>query len=288
MSKSHRSSLRKWLLLLSAIACAVTLAACTPSPVTEATTTPESPPAGALLPAEITFVDYSGFLITCGGKKILVDGHTSMAPREVRELLEQAQPPFDDVDLILTTHIHSDHFSARLVGAHLQRSPNTAFVSTQKAVEDLKAAFPGLEEERLRPFEPREGERLKATVNGIDLEMLNLPHGVPITNLGFVVHLGGRKLVHTGDLVDVAALEAYGLSADSIDIAFVPYFFLIDEEFLTEDGHSPILEAIQAERIVPMHLSTREYSRASILEDLAASYPESILFHEALETQVVK
>lgn len=277
-----------YLCMLLAAATAATLPACTSKSTEPAPTPAARVEAVSPAPVEITFVDIDGFLLTSDGTKVLVDAFTDMAPRAVRTLLEEAQPPFDDVDLILTTHIHSDHFDADMVGAHMERCPDALFVSTQAAVDRLRAAFPGVAEERLHAFEPDEGQRLQTRLRGVDLEILNLPHGVPVTNLAFVIHIGGKKLLHTGDLVDPADVAAYGLAAEDIDVALVPYFFLVQEDLLTEDGRSELLEAIRAKHVVPMHLSLMEYGREGMVDELAAVCPGCILFREGLETHLIE
>ncbi len=240
-----------------------------------------------LPPLQITLVDNSGFLIDCGGKKILVDGFIRSAPGDVRTRLEQSAAPFEAIDVILTTHSHSDHFNARMVGQYLERSPDTLFVSTMQAVDEVKQAVPAVQDEQLKPFEPQAGKRLQASFEGIALQMLNLPHGVPLTNLAFVIQLGGWKLLHTGDFVDVEDVKAYGLAAQNIDVAFVPYFYLVEDRFLSSDGKSPLLESIQAEHVVPMHLAVYAYDREATLQQVAAGFPDCLLFREALETQTV-
>ncbi len=241
----------------------------------------------ALPPLQITLVDNAGFLIECGGKKILVDSFIRSAPGDVRTRLEQAAAPFEAIDVILTTHSHSDHFNARMVGQYLERSPDTLFVSTMQAVDEVKRAVPAVQDEQLKPFEPQEGKRLQASFEGIALQMLNLPHGVPVTNLAFIIQVGGWKLLHTGDFVDVEDVKAYRLADEDIDVAFVPYFYLVEERFLSADGKSPLLESIQAEHFVPMHLSVYTYDREATLQEVAAGFPDCLFFHEALETQTV-
>ena len=65
----------------------------------------------------VTYVGNSGFLVTIGESKILIDGiFTGFAPEyiqpaEIKELIANAQPPFDNIDLILVTHAHGDHFN---------------------------------------------------------------------------------------------------------------------------------------------------------------------------------
>jgi L-ascorbate metabolism protein UlaG (beta-lactamase superfamily) len=270
--------------LLCMLACLLGLLACSARLGAPGAGRPTETP---LPPLQITLVDNAGFLINCGGKKILVDGFIRSAPGDVRTRLEEAAAPFEAIDVILTTHSHSDHFNARMVGQYLERSPDTIFVSTMQAVDDVKKAVPAVQDEQLKPFEPKEGERLRASFEGIRLQMLNLPHGVPVTNLAFVIEVGGWKLLHTGDLVDVEDVKAYGLTAENIDVAFVPYFYLVEERFLSSDGKSPLLESIQAEHVVPMHLAVYAYDREATLQQVAAGCPDCLLFHEALETQTL-
>lgn len=146
----------------------------------------------------ITFIANCGFLIESGGKKILVDALWRNSPQysspsistETLELMEKALPPFDDVDLILTTHIHWDHFDQNSVRNHMENNPNAVFVSTLEAVNLLKMGFPDFEEvkDRIIGVEPDEGERVQLYVNGIRIEVLNLPHGDPVPrNNGYLL-----------------------------------------------------------------------------------------------------
>ncbi|MBU0494342.1 MAG: MBL fold metallo-hydrolase [Chloroflexi bacterium] len=237
----------------------------------------------------ITYVENDSFLINAHGKTILTDPPERIPP-EARRLIEQAQPPFDAVDLVLITHAHSDHFDPQLIRAHLEHNPRAILISTEETVERLKADFSGWSamQDRIKAVEPQEGERIPVTANGISLEILNLPHGIPITNLGFIINLGGRKLLHTGDMNQASDLETYELARANIDIAFVPYFFLIDDEFLDADGHNMVLAAIQARHVVPMHYSSTDRYLISILNRIKARVPTGILFHETLETQIVE
>jgi L-ascorbate metabolism protein UlaG (beta-lactamase superfamily) len=190
------------------------------------TATPENNALAHSLPLTLTFIDNSCFLIAAGGEKILTDA-SGLIPAAVWKSIEQAQPPFDDIDLFLVTHVHEDHFDAELARAYLERNPQDIFVSTRETVDLLQKDYPAFEkaQERVKAFEPGEGERISVTLNGIDLEILNLPHGVPVTNLGFIVHIGDWKILHTGDVDQATALQSYEIAKEQIDVAFVPYYF---------------------------------------------------------------
>lgn len=257
-------------------------------PPTQTAVLATTPPPGAV---EITYIGNTGFLIVSEGKKILVDAlwrglGQSRLPAERRELLEQALPPFDAVDLVLTTHVHSDHFDPLMVGAHMENNPQAIFVSTDETVSALRELFPNFDEiqDRVRAFEPEEGEKVQATLNGIGLEIVNLHHGrdADVTNLGFLFNIGGKRLLHMGDsLATLSDLQVYQLPEEDIDIVFVAYFYLTDTRY---DGI--IREGVQANQIVPMHFSGPLEDWESILNTIGADFPEAIVFRREMQTRI--
>lgn len=237
-------------------------------------------------PVEVTYIGNAGFMVAIGDKKILIDAlfEEPGIPREVTEALLAAQPPFDDVDLILATHSHFDHFDAEKVRSHLENNSEAVFVSARDAASAVdQIADVG---ERIIPIQlqQRTGERAQLVVNGIGLECIYLSHGGGILNLGFVVTTEGRRIFHTGDMdpasVSVSDLQRYGLPDRQIDVAFVAHFMLIEEQ-----QHAHVTEGIQATYIVPMHY---QFTMPPPDYDLMESYfPEAIVFHESMESWVL-
>lgn len=259
---------------------------------------PEKPPRNTVILSqttpeeiEITFIGNDGFLIASAEKKILVDALWDAAfsdgvPREAKSLMEQALPPFDNVDLALTTHDHADHYDASVTGTHLVNNPNAIFVSTEEAVESLESSLPEFDaiQDRVKTVQPEEGERIQLTLNGIDIEVLNLPHGpdAAVRNNAYLFTIGGLRMFHTGDLVvTFEEIQEYALFNDEIDVAFVPYFLLT---YGGEDERI-VLEGIKAKRVIPMHI--RPNSGRRLLEQIEADYPEAIVFYEKMQTIVV-
>jgi L-ascorbate 6-phosphate lactonase len=240
---------------------------------------------------EITFISNAGFLIVSGEKKILVDGlwgstKADEVPRGARASMKEAQPPFDNVDLALTTHVHADHFDASVAGAYLENNPTVIFVSTEDVVESLELSFAGFSsiQDRVRAVQPERGERILLTLNGIDIEVLNLHHGigVPVRNNAYLFTIGGLKLFHTGDIgVTFEEIQVYELFNDEIDIAFVPYSFMT----LKGEEERILKESIKAKRLIPMHINPG-YTR-DVLEQIDEEYPEAIVFYEKMQTIVV-
>jgi len=239
-------------------------------------------------PLRITFIHHAGFLIFCGGKKILIDAHGLRAPQKVRDLMAQAAPPFDGVDLILTTNDNPDHCDPFLIASHLSFVPEAEFISSNRVVNDVWTLMPftGKKPVRLKAVEPKKGERTRMSLDGIDLEILSLTHEVSDTNLGFIIRLCGWTLFHPGNFSAITNLEAYNLSGQDIDIAFFPFPFLIDKEYRTEEGLNLLVEAVQADRIIPAHYGESQNLK-SLGKKLSAEYPASILFRKCLDSRLI-
>ncbi len=148
---------------------------------------------------ETTYICNEGFLIVSSDKKILVDalfeGHPDYGtiPPERRALMEKALPPFDEVDLVLVTHDHSDHFEWNVARKHLENNPQAILVSTEEATTELRELFP----DRVKAVNLEEGERAQFTLNEIELEAVGLVHTVP--HVGFIFTVDGKRFLHIGD-----------------------------------------------------------------------------------------
>ena len=225
----------------------------------------------------VTHVFNAGYLITVGDKRILIAALYQGYPEGILKPVVYAQPPFDDVDLILATHEHHDHFFPELVARYMRENPRSRFVSTKSAVRQLLAEDSSLRG-RTIGVELNKGERMQIDVQGIDLEAIYISHGmVGILNLGFLITVDGAKLFHTGDLspdhVRVTYLQDYGLPEAQIDVAFVPDFLLTMEEY-----HAHVTEGIQPRYVFPMHYP---YEDPPIgVED---DFPNAFVFTDRLE-----
>lgn len=248
---------------------------------------------------DITYVGNEGFLIVAEDKKILVDalygeglpGYV-IIPQEIREKMEKALPPFQDVDLILATHSHADHFDAQAVANHLLNNTHALFVSTDQAVGKLeKLSSWKTIQERVRKLNPAEGKKVQLEWNEIQLEILSLHHGreVPVQNLGFLIGLDGKKLLHVGDTAaNQKDFEIYDLVKQQIDILFIPFWYLTDSE-----TKNIVPSAIHPKRIVIMHVpppdAKDEYVDSlggwgQMLQAIQKDFPQSYVFREEMTT----
>ena len=119
---------------------------------------------------------------------------------------------------------------------------------------------------------------------GVEIDVLGLRHVNArfrwIQNLGHVVTLAGKKLLHIGDAdISVENFEAFGLAEEGIDIAFIPYWFLE-----SRTGRAIVRDLIKPRRVIAVHIPPDEGSRAM---RLARDFdPEGDAFTRLLETRV--
>jgi len=227
-------------------------------------------PAQGRAGVEILYLANEGFLLTLGDGsggpgdriRVLVDGLFRPAVRGYpvlsageREGLEVGEGIYGEIDLILATHHHGDHFSADAVARYLRAEPGARFLSTPQAVRQLEGR--GDFGARVEAILPPPGERLTRTwpdagPGGLRVTVFNLDHG-PSTdaeNLGFLIELGGMKFLHVGDTeLTPGDLAPLGLAREGIDVAFLPTWHLLGG---SRFGGWP--EAVGARTVVAMHL----------------------------------
>lgn len=247
-------------------------------------------------PLDVTYVANEGFLVRAAGKTVLVDSlfdtgfDTYLAPSQA--LLEQAtgaRGPFADVDLLLVTHPHGDHFNARLVATHMRNNARCRLIAQPPAVDQLRKeeGFPQIQD-RIHEVKLDPGSREQVTVNGIAVDVLSLSH-MPYyedgrnvhegtTNLGFLVDLGGTRLLHLGDATlehSAARLKAFPFEDKPVDLLFLEYF---DRSPATQEL---IARKIKPSRIIAMHVPPAELEEES--KKMRAVYPHAIVFRQSLE-----
>lgn len=242
---------------------------------------------------EITYIANEGVLITSGGKQVLIDGlhreyqpDYAFLPNVEREKIETAKPPFERIDLILVSHVHLDHFHSESVGLHLQHNPKAQLVSSQQVVNEVEKNFKGFAtiKARVTGVTPPWKEKVTLKAAGVDFEILGLRHGTgrhaTIQNLGHVIKLGGKKILHIGDAdTSLENFEKLNLDEEQIDIALLPFWFLVGSE-----GQTVIREHIKPRQIIAVHISPAESDK--IAAQIKQTFPGAVAFTTLLEKRV--
>ena len=281
----------KHLLILLAAASLMLVAACTEN-------VPPPPERTAEDLLEITYLANEGFLLTSGNANVLIDGlfregvegYANLSP-ELRETVETAQPPFDTVDVVLATHHHADHFHALAVCRFLESNPLAEFVSTRQALNQMRSACdnPAALAGRVKPGLLGDGTSAPVVLDELRIEPVFMHHGSasPVENIGFLIEIGELTVVHMGDSQATAEdLRAAGLGEHDIDLAFVPFWYLIDKRW------TPAIELLQPDGIVAMHLPIRGSpdlqnfgGHDALVQRIVNSFQQSVVFAEPFETR---
>jgi L-ascorbate metabolism protein UlaG (beta-lactamase superfamily) len=217
-------------------------------------------PAGQAQPAfELRYVANAGMLVTVSGRRFLIDAPIrdgippyATSSAEERAALEGARAPYDNVDAILVTHWHEDHFSPEAVAAHLSRGASTIVISSPEVIERVRSVAPNLPAARLRPVLPAPGHVTHVDVGGVPVRVLRIRHNPtrrpPEQHVGFLIG-ASTTVLHVGD-ADPAADNFTLLKAlPPVDLALVPFWYV-----LNDDNRRFVAESIRPRRVVAMHV----------------------------------
>ncbi len=115
------------------------------------------------------------------------------------------------------------------------------------------------------------------------MEVLGLRHGGSnfswIQNLGHVIEIDGKKLLHIGDAdMTVENFSSFRLYEKGIDIAFIPFWYL-----LSENGRKLVREQFAPRHIIAVHVSPNDAKE--VAEQIKKTNPEATVFTKILESK---
>lgn len=227
-----------------------------PTPAASPTVAPsKNGPSGL----SIKYIANMGVLISSGGKQVLIDAiHRlykptySAPPPDLLKALESASPPYNAIDLVLVTHNHLDHFHPESTALHLQNNPGGTLVSPGQVIAEIT----GNEsiKPRLKDVTPAWNQKAVLDIGGIKLTVLGLRHvnlrHRGVENLGYIVEIAGRKVLHVGDAeLSDENFARFLLKDENIDVAVLPAWFLD-----TSTGCEQVKKLIGAKQLIATHI----------------------------------
>jgi L-ascorbate metabolism protein UlaG (beta-lactamase superfamily) len=216
----------------------------------------------------LTYLANEGVVLSAGGRQVIIDGlfrfygrDFAVAPDSVRAALEAARPPYDGIDLLLVTHRHGDHFHPVSVASHLAANSNAHLLTSGQVIDSLRGSLrePHRVVGRIHRQRVAAHTKHRDTINGITVESLGLIHNPHqgIEHLGYVVELGGYRVLHIGD-ADLEPNRYQALELGRIDVALVHSWMVT-----TASGKRVLEEIIRPKHVVVFHLSETDRDRTA-------------------------
>ena len=215
----------------------------------------------------VTYLGNEGLMVQRGAHKILFDpffhndfGFYQKVPDAIKQALMNNEAPYDDVNVLIISHAHGDHFAADEVLTYLQRYPKRTLVAPQQAIDQLNA-LRGADsvQNQLVPVALAFGQApWSGEIDGLYLDAVRIPHaGWPgrkdVQNLVFRVRLAADATVmHMGDAdpnVEHYLPFTGHWQAVRTDTAFPPYWF-----FRSLQGRDILNEYINADTHIGVHV----------------------------------
>lgn len=244
---------------------------------------------------EITFIGNEGVILSGDGQQVAIDAlfadgasqYATTAP-DVIDAIDNARPPFDQIDVLLATHHHYDHFNAKSVGRHLLCNRNASLITTPQAHELLYRHFTeyGAVKSRVTSASPEGVERQTFRFDGTSVEAFHISHGQvnygDVQHLGFVVRMGGQSALHLGDaMINERTLRQVGILEEDIDVAFVPFWYLT-----YEFGRRLMRRAFRPRRIFAVH--TPPDQAEALGEGIEAAFPNAVVLRTPMATYTIE
>jgi L-ascorbate metabolism protein UlaG (beta-lactamase superfamily) len=251
---------------------------------------------------KITYLANCGFFYEADRSKVLIDpfgteyGNFFYLPsNETRRNIIEGKIPFDGIDLLLITHIHGDHFNARLTEAFLLNNPKAKMICPSQVYTQMKDSCSSFDQIKSQITSPdlAMGESEKIKLNGVSITALRMQHGTERSlvglsysdytdyekteNLGYIIHFDKKNIFHQGDgclKINEKALKAIDCS---VDIAHLSFF----------DWDSASLDILKkdlkADKVIFMHgTQPAKELESDQFKNIA---PQLIFFGRELESQ---
>ena len=171
----------------------------------------------ARTPLSILPIRTSCLLLQHGGVSILTDPWfaSRMSGRDVIRKPAVALTALPPIDIVLASHLHSDHFELQAVAKLLQLNANMVVIGTCGTAQHCRQ-IEGLAVYDMRPWD-------ELTIAGVSVMAIPAKHtGPPPREVNYVIELGGWRLFFGGDARFSEHFAELADRTELIDVAMLP------------------------------------------------------------------
>ena len=250
----------------------------------------------------VTYIANCGFLYQNEKVKVLIDpfgteygNYFYLPSNEARDNILSGNAAFKNIDLLLITHIHGDHFNAKLAEHFLLKHHNTKMICPRQVYNQIKDSCQNFNAIASRLFSPtiNMNEICRTTLNHIPISIIRMQHGSDrnldsisysqytdyekTENFGYVIQLKNRRIFHQGDACLKINREALSKINVPIDIAHLGFF---DWD---EASYNILKVDLKARNVIFMHgtIPAKEFQT----EQLIKIKTSLVIFKKELDSQ---
>jgi N-acetylneuraminic acid mutarotase len=199
---------------------------------------------------DAVFTSPMGFLLKSTDKKVMLDVLASKVPGygfiansdEIYENMKNGAEPFNDIDLIYTSHTHTCHFDAVLLYNTMMHNPKAIAIMSQDVKKAMKQYFTDNPELLNRVFAPEIpiNTSIDTTLAGIKIRLTSIVHESS-SMLCINVMLDSIQFVHFDDYNNLSAAnyKTIGFAQLPIDVAFTGSLLLNGDQQVIKETFQP-------------------------------------------------
>ncbi len=237
------------------------------------------------------FIGSHGYFIESGSKKIALDAHIYwegsywgyIKPTvQIKTDIENAVSPFNDIDLLLISHAHKDHYNTEMIEKSMSKNPNAIIITTKAVFNALQNEAQAFSVFQDRIWVPDIGfyQSIDTTINEIPLMITNSEHGKEkMELLIFSFVLDGLRFVqlNSWNSITGAMYDTLGFNQQRADIAFLGYDYIMNStKFNSFKNHiAPVFSTIS-------HIdgagSSKYKSIQHKMSQIKSDYPMNIIY----------
>lgn len=231
---------------------------------------------------KITYIGNEGFMVEVNNTKLLIDAifndetinYAHVPSKNLLSKIIKGEEKFNQIDFVLVTHNHRDHFNAEVVSRFLSKNPGCKFISTPQSFKSLKKTKEyDTIKNQITSVLPREKKTRQINFGDVTIKIFRFNHSkymetdektgkqknrhANIENLGFLITINDVKIFHNGDATFRISDEYkfYKLNNENIDLAFLTGGFAMQSGQEIFDGY------IKSDNVVLMHLNPGNIDR---------------------------
>lgn len=254
---------------------------------------------------KITYLGNCSYLYESAKAKVVIDpfgteygNYFYLPSNETKQNIIKGNAPFNNVNLLLITHIHGDHFNAKLAEKFLLNNRKAKMICPQQIYIQMKdscKSFAHIKSQIISPDLAMNGSK-KINANGVLVTVIRMQHGTnrslvginysDYTNyektedFGYVIHFDKKTVFHQGDGCLKINEKALNKIDCPIDIAYLGFF----------DWDSASLNIVKnklkAKSVIFMH-GTKPAKELE-LDSFKKIAPQLIFFKSELESKIFK